>query len=443
MAVASVASCYSDVQAPECVTLADCPSGYTSCEEGFCFKAPGVCDPDRPVPGDGCCSETEGDRSADTDCMTMDLDLEAVTLTTPASDGVGGWFVSGTRIDAAGASWTYVWKVGDTGEVVERVKVGGAQRTVPAVVSGGGSVYASYDLGVVRLDQSLAQGDLVLSGRPAGGLCATPDPYRPLVVWVTEGGRLFFYDEDESLPIEMEMPESLGRGEAFAPVVSGNGRRMYVAWKSGVLLAVEVKVNPLQPIAVATVEGGTAGPPIESGGVVFVPLAGGKLAAYHVEGSQIALRWTLSLGGDVAGRVLSDESGALVAVLRDGGVRVVRDQGDIGKLEALGSFGEALADVPPLLASGGRIVAIAEGGGSVVSMRASDGAAGTAWVAGVRFDAPVPVATPLALASKRLVYGTASGRLAAWLFPDDLAEAGFAKDGGDAKNRGAVRMGGN
>jgi hypothetical protein len=35
-----------------------------------------------------------------------------------------------------------------------------------------------------------------------------------------------------------------------------------------------------------------------------------------------------------------------------------------------------------------------------------------------------------------LVHGTSGGRLAAWTFPDELAAAGYPKDGADAGNSG-------
>lgn len=423
-------ACFTPIEAPECTSIADCPPGYTSCQNGYCFK--GKCDTTKPVPNDGCCAEVEGDRSEDTDCLVMDIDLKATALTVPASDGYGSWFVSGVKHDATGHGSVWLWKIAHNGDIERGVEVGGGSVTVPAVISTAGSVYAAYDLGVMRYEQTMKSVDSILSGRPTGGLCATLDKAKPRVAWVTEGGVLVIYSENDNSPLMLTLPETLGRGAAFAPVVSGNGRRMYVLWKSGVLLAVEVKQNPLGPIASTVVTGVPVTPPTESGGVVFTTTKDGVLTAYRVEMNSFQQKWTLSLGGEVAGRLLVDSNGALIALMRDGTLSSIRDNGDFGTIHTIGSFGEKVADLTPVLCQG-RVIAVSADGRTVVSLRYSD-----KWLPGLRFSVPVGIVTPPSLDGFRLVYGTASGRLVSWVFTDAVLQYGFAKEGSDPKNRGTV-----
>ena len=92
--------CYTSVDIPRCETLADCPAGqgYTSCEDGYCFKA-GRCDEAAVVAGDGCCAKVEGDRSADTDCLTVDVDLGCLDVAGPVADSEGGILVTCRTVD--------------------------------------------------------------------------------------------------------------------------------------------------------------------------------------------------------------------------------------------------------------------------------------------------------------------------------------------------------
>ena len=448
-ACACLAGCFTRVETPGCTTPADCPPGYTSCSNGLCFTS---CDQGVPASGDGCCSVTEGDRSADLDCLVVDLTVAAQKLTVPATDDLGWLFVTGEVVDGAGKAGINLWRVTPSGQAGGHVHVGDGSQPLPALLSSAGWVYAAFDQGVMRYQQDLGEKDVVASGRPVGGLVGTGDASRPMVVWVTDGGLLELYDETAGYAIEQKLPadQDLGGGEAFAPVVSGNGRRMYVAWKSGILLVLEVKLNPLGPVAKVDLTqepSGDAGSdplgppvaaPVEAGGLVIVPVAGGKLAAFHELSGVMTRRWVLDVGGDVAGRPLVDSHGDVVVALRDGGVRVVRDQDTFASVVAMGSFGTALADLAPAIGDTGRIAAVAASGRRIVTLLRTEARAGTTFQPGLFFDVPVDVATPLALSSKRVVYGTASAHVAAWLFPEELATAGFAKDGSDAGGTGRV-----
>ena len=454
-ACALVAGCFTRVETYNCNKLADCPAGYAACEDGMCFNKASTCAQALPEAGDGCCAVTEGDRSADLDCLVVDLALGARTLAVPASDDQGWLFVTGEVVDSTGKAGINLWRVTPSGQAGGHVHVGDGSQVLPALLSAAGWVYAAFDQGVMRYQQDLGEKDVVASGRPVGGLVGTGDASRPLVVWVTDGGLLEFYDEKGGYAIEQKLPadQDLGGGEAFAPVVSGNGRRMYVAWKSGILLALEVKQNPLGPVAKVDLTKALSGDvgsdplgppvaaPVETGGLVIVPVGGGKLVAFHESSGEMTRRWVLELGGDIAGRPLVDSRGDVVVALRDGGVRLVHDDDTFGKVAAMGSFATALADLSPVIGETGRITAVAASGRRLVTMLRTEARAGTTFQPGLFFDVPVDIATPLALSSKRVLYGTASAHVAAWLFPEDLAAAGFAKDGADAGGTGRVVVG--
>ena len=441
----AAAGCFDKVTAPSCRLLSDCPAGYVSCEDGYCFTD-SACTARAPVAGDLCCAETDGDRSADTDCLTLDAPLSAVSLTCPATGDDGTLWVAGTSL--AGGANVRVWQVSPKGVVARAVQVGPGAVTLPALLTAGGSLYAAYPTGVVRYKASdLTEADVAIPTLtpPVGGLVAGTGGSGTVVAWPTADspvGHVFLYDEDQKT---FSSHEGGATGDAFAPFVTAAGDSMFVMWKSGVLVRVAFsgKVGLAGKVALET--GETAiGPPVEVGGTVWAPLrrldGSEGFAAWTVDAENLDLRrkqnWTLALDGAIAGRPLVDSVGYVVVAYRDGKLALAREVGDVGSYVATGDFGTSLADLAPLLMADGRVVAIAEGGKTVVSLNRIAGASGPAFKAGMRFDLQVEAVTSPALAAGRLAFGTAAHGVIGYVFPGFLAAVGFPKDGGDAGNTG-------
>jgi hypothetical protein len=437
--VLAAASCFTPIDAPACGTLADCPAGagYRACEDGLCFREGSTCESAAPVAGDGCCALLEGDRSADTDCLTLDADLGPCTLATPSADTRGDLYVAGARV-IDGVSRIAVWRIPADGGSIPPETAGEGYNALPAVVGAGRDVYVAHGGGVVRYaTPDLIPVQAVPSGTPVGGLFATHDASRPVVGWVDSAGGLTLYDEEKATVTAFDLKsQGLGEGDAFPPVVSGSGRRAWVLWKSGLLLAVSTRDNPLGPVASLSLDAEVVGAPIESGGVVYVPIDGGtaghRIAAVDESANRLERTWTLDLGGTLSGRLLVDSTGALVALLQDGSVRIVRDHGALGSVVGIGAFGTPLADRSALIGADGRIVAVTASGRTVLTLQRIDDASEVRLEPGLRFDVAVPLATSPLHAGGRIAFGTGSGHVLSYVLPGAPAAAGFSGDGGDA-----------
>lgn len=472
--LATLPSCFEDIDAKGCRTLADCPPGYTSCEDGFCFNREPGCAGAKPVPGDDCCPTGEGDRADDVDCLVADIalgpadpdpldpedDWVVTELSCPAVADDGAVVVAAVVRDGTDTSRVMAFRTDAAmRNVVARARAGDGWVARPAVIGHDFSAYVAHAGGVARMSTAALELEAeVASGLPAGGIVAVggDESGAHVVVWATESGKVVVYDEKDRTRIELTLKPEYGGGEAWAPVASGSGRRAYVVWKSGIVLAIRTRDTPVGPTAVGCADGAwtpgraggasacsgekPSGPPVEWGRRLYVPLGpSGRVVALEEEEPQsIARRWAapLDLGGPIAGRLLVDARGRLVAVLRSGGVRVVKDQGQFGSIVEMADFGTPVADVPPLLGADDRVAVFGEGGGEVLSILRREGTTGAAFEPGIRFRLPVPAAGAPALADGVLVHGTSGGRLAAWTFPDELAAAGFPKDGADAGNSG-------
>jgi hypothetical protein len=428
-----VGSCFKDIRAPECGKLSDCPPGYTSCEDGYCFQSAGACGQAALVPGDGCCGVTEGDRSADTDCLLRDLPLGLGAATTPALFH-GLAYLSGTLAGGADAGQVAVAQVDLVNGTSLQATVG-AGMPLPVTTTAQG-VYVACDQGVVHYDAGLNELDVIPSGAPTGGLAANGSTDQPEVGWVTAAGRLELYDESRSVPLELDLPASLGGGPAWAPAVSPDGRRMVVVWETGLVLGIEMTLDPRGPVASTTVAG-AGGPPLIVARTVYVAAADGTLTSLEESGDSYQTRWTLGLGGPIAGRLLSDTQGHVLAVLKTGDVRLVKDGGALGAILGMGSFGKAMAGLAPALGADGRVVAFDDGARRVASLlRVTDASGGVQFARGLEFDVGGVVGAPPVLQDDRLVLLTAAGNAQSWVYPTGPAAQGFARDGGDAGNTG-------
>jgi len=440
--------CVKDLDQPECLVLADCPpnEGYTSCEDGYCFKS-GKCADAGFKPGDACCPPVEGDRTGDTDCLVLDV-YAGASISRPAFDSLGNLF------------FTYAFLDVEKGGVVrlERISVDGIRDEDPIVVGEGdsalaplvsptGSIYVAFDGGVKRYRaETLELEDEIATATPEGGLAHTGVSPRSVAAWPTKGGGVVTYDQETAQFVVHDVASDVGVPELkkehfLAPVVSGNGRRLYVVSEAGDLVAVEVGVNPRGTMAYTLLPAAPAGPPVESGGRVFVTTEDGTLYALRMNDSQsFDVKWTVDLGWQPAGRPLLHPSGDIVVACLDGRVLVIRDFDSEGSLVGQGQFGEVLADLTPMLTDRPRIVAVGESGKSIVTLLWSDDAGGVKFSQGLRFDLGTEAQTPPLLHANRILITLASQRMLAWTLTEELPSPGYPVEGGDAGNTNKVTL---
>ncbi len=432
------ASCFEGLHAPKCQTLADCPvdQGYTSCEDGYCLKTT-ACNQTAPIPKDGCCPPVEVDRTEDTDCLLLDVDLGAGTvLTSPAADLEGALFLAGVGLDPAGGKSVLLWKVLASGTIKGPVKVGPGSTALPALVSRGTDVYVAFEAGVMRYAAAdLSERAVAPSPRPVGGLAATGGTPLSLVAWPAADGKIVLYDETGGRPTQfadlakvVSDPE-IASDTFLAPVVSGSGRRVYVATAGGRLVAVEVGRDPLGPTAYLATGLAFAGPPVEWAGRVFLACGDNKVRAYREREYTFEEAWSAPLSGPPTGPLLVDDSGIVVALQRNGEVVHIRDRGTSAEVAVVARLGEEVAGFSPLLTTRPRILAVSASRGSVLSAWAdADGI----WHRGLRFDLPSSAVGPPVLSGGRILVPMGSGHLAGWALPEDLPTLGYAASGGDA-----------
>ncbi|MBL6974449.1 MAG: hypothetical protein ISR64_01835 [Deltaproteobacteria bacterium] len=452
-ALIAAAGCIKSIDAPECVILADCPpdEAYNSCEDGYCFKE-GKCAQAGFKPNDSCCPPMEGDRTGDTDCLVM-AEYFGDQVSVPAFDAQGNLFVTYASLDPDKGSMVLLERLAPAdlqSNPVNRpvpVEVGPGASTLAPMITRNVSVYAAFDGGVNRYDAETL--DLVAgieSKAPEGGLAFASNGGRSVVAWPTAGGVVVTYDEDGGSVVSHDLVEilnapPLAKAHFHAPVISGNGHRLYVTADSGHLVAVEVGVDPLGPVASLVLPSLPAGPPVESGGRVFVVTANNFLTAYRANDDfSFDFKWQYNLGGPCAGRPLLDAGGDLVLARRNGRVLVIRDFDSKGSMVGEGDFGEPLADTTPLLTDHPRLVALGDGGLSVLSLLRADDNGTITLSEGLRFDLEFPTTASPTVRSGRLILPlTSSWRLLAWTLADEsLPLTGFPRDGGFADNTNQV-----
>ncbi len=436
----ALSGCFEGLHAPRCRTLADCPvdQGYTSCEDGYCLRSSG-CNQTAPIPGDGCCPPIELDRTGDTDCLVLDVDLgEGTALATPAADAAGSLFVAGVGLDPAGGKVVMLWKVSPAGAVTGPVTVGPGSVALPALVSRGSDVYVAFQDGVMRYAAAdLSERAVIPSATPVEGLAATGGNPLQVVAWPAAGGRVILYDETGGRPTmvldlaDVLSDPDLGSDAFLAPVVSGSGRRLFVATAGGRLIGIEVGANPLGPTAYRATDLTFVGPPVEWAGRVFVAAGDGTLRAYRERDHAFEETWSVTLDDVAPGPLLVDDTGAVIAVLRNGDVVQVRDRDTSGEPTVVARLGDKMADWAPLLTSKPRLLAVTSSRGTLVS--AWEDADGV-WHKGLRFDLPSAAIAAPTLSHGRVLVATASGHVAGWALSEDLPVVGFPTGGGDAGN---------
>ncbi len=441
--------CYHNIDVPRCATLADCPSGsgYSACEDGYCFMA-GQCAGVLPIAGDGCCAVTEGDRTADTDCLVADHLLGCQKIAGPVASGAGDLFVTCRSIDAAGSSEVVVRRIEADGTVAQPWVVGPATSLLPPIISRNAGVYAAFHGGVVRYDGST--GNVVrtiLSDPPVGGLAAAAasDESHDVVAWPTASGKVVIYDENEGSSAVFSAPaETGGVWDAFAMTASVRDvplrLRFYLLWKDGTLWSVEPVNNPMGPVASILLDKLPIAPPLGLDGRVYVVVEGGRLECLSERGAVFEQRWTVDLGGPISGGLLVDPTGSIVAVLQSGKVVVVREVGGSGSVVASGEMGGPIGDIYPFLGDAPRVAAVTADGRGLRSVLRQETDGVVTFQTGLSFDVPAQIAGAPLLAWGQLWLATGSGHLVAWKFPDQHPAGRFVRFGADLGGSGMTSV---
>lgn len=438
LAILVLSACFENIHAPRCRTLADCPvdQGYTSCEDGYCFRGPG-CNRSAPIPGDGCCPTIEGDRTPDSDCILLDIFLEgAIQVTTPASDSSGTMFVAGLVINEVGGKLVTLWKISEA--TVSSVTVGKGAHAIPALLSERNFVYVGFEEGVLVYDAvDLSERAVIPSQAPVGGLASTRGKPLHVVAWPTVGQEVVVYDESQSFQTQYfdlkkatRDPELAG-DEIFAPIVSESGRRLILATKGGRIGGVEVGGNPMGPKAYKATGLGFVGPPVERAGRIYVACSDNTVRCFTEVGSSYEETWITPLPGRPVGPMLVDSEGGILVALREGKVIRLWDRLSDAETVVLGEFDVELAPLSPLLTVRPRIVAIAGNMARVASVYAAEGGK---WNTGFWFDLPATAVGSPTLVFGRLIVPVAGGRLFGVVLSEDLPGRGFPCAGGDLGN---------
>jgi len=385
----------------------------------------------------------EQDRTADTDCLVLDFDAgPSTTLLSPAADASGNLYVLGSTLDEPAGSWLSLWRLSASGAVQGPLLVGrGTEFLPPMVVQD--RLYVAFSDGVMRY----ATGDLSEQGvipavGPQAALAATGGSPLAIVAVPVKGGKLVLYDETETrswtpldLPTALRDP-GLASDRWLPPVISGSGRRLYLATAAGRLVGVEIGKNPVGPTASLATGRGFLSAPVEWGGRVFGILDDSTLRAYREQDQTFEEVWSVTLAATPAGGLLVNPDGAVVLALTNGDVVQVTDRGSSAEVVVLVRFAEGLGPYGLIWSARPRLLALTASSPAMVSaVRSEDGG----WAPGLRFDLSSAVTAAPILAGGRLLVPLASGRLRGWALPEGVPGVGFVLAGGDAGGTRRVR----
>lgn len=405
--------CFSEIEAPGCRTLADCPAGigYASCESGRCFVT-GRCDGAIAVPGDNCCPRVEGDRSDDLDCLLDDSPAGLTGLATPTL-AAGTVFLAGLALDPGGTSQVGLLRRDADGRISTPRMVGPGKIALPPV-SVGGSVFVAHRNGVAQVDA--ATWNIVRhvpSAAPTGGLAVAAGAVHPIVAWPTVEGDVVLLDTTSaSDTVLAAVAGPLGDATAFPPATASHPHRVAFAWSGGALVLVDPEAarvtaawNPPSPPEIA--------PTIVGETTVFAG-EDRRLRGLVENDGTLRESWANDLEARPVGGLLADPAGRVVVLLEDGRVRGF--DAATGALAGQGDFGTAMADLPPVLCPSRRLVAVTDDRAAIRTLLPA-GTDGTGFTSGLRFDTRSVVTTGPGIAGDRLVLGTEAGRVAVWWFP--------------------------
>ncbi len=434
--------CFQEIDAPTCATLTDCPAGlgFASCESGRCFVS-GRCDQAAPVPGDQCCPRTEGDRSADLDCLLNDLPTGLSGMATPARSDSGRVYITGLTLDDGGTSQVCLRGLNPEGHFLPPIVVGPGKLAL-APVAEGDSAFVAYRDGVAQVNaDTWIVGRRVVSAAPTGGLALVTDTVGSTlaVAWPTVAGDIVLFDTVSGNDFVLAgVAGPLIDATAFLPISNQSGNRVIFAWHSGALVALDPGArrvtatwDPPSPLVV---------PPAIADRTIVVAGEDGHLRGLAEEGGTLHETWSLDLGGCVIGGLVVDPADRVIALRRDGRLTVI-DAGH-GLVVGQGDFGTLMADLAPVLCPSGRLAAVTAGGGGIRTLLPV-GDAGADFLMAMWFDTPSAIATGMRIAGDRMYLGTEAGRLAVWWFPEGPGPKGGSPAGyGDSANAADAATGG-
>lgn len=440
--VTCVSSCFTEPSIPECVTLANCPTGqgYTGCLGGYCYKSE-VCATRPAVSGDGCCATTEGDRSADLDCLLTDTPLSCTDPAGPSLDDDGNIFVSCLLTEGDGTTSVILRRLDPAGNLSVPVVAGPGNAAFNPVLGIGGTIYVQYATGLVRyLTSSLGVVKRLSDVVPVGPVSSNRGygTCRSIVGWPGNDGRISLYDEEADVVLAYGPDRSdLGAAGANQLTVSWTGRRMYVTWNTGQLDVWEIGANPLGLVLSMQLPALAAVPALDVDGRIYVVLMDGRLISYK---ENAALRldeiWSLDLFQGVPEQKISllvRPDNSMVVIGQSGKVQIIKDMETFASVVAEGTFDDPLDDTYPVLTASNRVVAVSEDG-KIVSMLPEDQFGGLQ--TGLSFVVPSRPVSDLVLQGNSLVYVSESGNLTAWVYPDGPAEGRWIRRSGDNGSTG-------
>lgn len=418
-----VVGCFSESPLAECDTLADCPvnQGYNACIDGWCYRTQACAD--RPVVGgDGCCAITEDDRSADTDCLLMDIALSCRDPAGPSVDSDGNVYVTCLMAQNDGTRNVVLRRLDTSGNLSVPLVAGIGTVAYSPVMGKGSTAIVQFGGGLARFStQNLAD---------AGGQTSTPaaarlasnggsDAFRGIGGWPTLDGKVVLIDEEKNILLSYGLPRvDLGAAGAWPPTVSWTGKRMYVTWKAGVLDVVESGSNPLGTLISMNLPALPSGAAIDVDGRIYVPFSDGTLRRYQ-ETTSVRLQevWSTVIFSGVGQSVVNlliDDDGLIIAVSESGDVQVVKDMDGFGSVVATGSFGTPLSSVHPVLGDSGRVIAASDSGRIVSVLVDVDSGVVTP---ALGFNVPSIPASDLILLDEVLMYVSETGSLMSWSYP--------------------------
>lgn len=420
----TAASCFQDIQAPECDSLSSCPVGlgYASCESGLCFVS-GRCDHAQPVSGDDCCPRVEGDRTADADCTLIDVPIGWDSVSVSAGDGAGTVWVAGSALDGGGTMRVMVRQVMSDGRLSAPLVVGAGKTTLPPVLTDSGFAYVAIRDGVVRMrarDLSIEQ--VIPSGAPIGGLAvARLGDAGNRIAWPTADGDVVVFDETSGTRHVLEgIGGVVADRTAFPPFVSQDGARAAFHWRLGALAIVALDGEAPGLLASGTPVPVGAAQPVLVGERGVLVGSDHRLRGLAAESGAFRVAWTVEPGGTIAGPPIL-AGGDRVAVPMQNGIVALVDGRDGSRL-GTADFGLPLADRAVLRLPSGRLVAIGADGRTIRSLVPVGGPEAMVFTGGLWFQVAADWVTDLTQVGDRLYGWTSEGRLGAWWIPEGAVD---------------------
>lgn len=319
--------CFTDLTVPSCGTLADCPAHFTACTHSHCFFQNTGCEEAAPVPGDGCCTGWETDRSRDLDCRTFDRTLEVSEFSVPAvrtSDGMLFFHARSSRDERI-----HLLQVSARGDLVWDLPLGTPEVLLSPLLWDDDTLFSPITTGIQVVDLTRQQAvDLIPSPTPpATPLCASDDG----LAWVDQEGTLHLHRPDPGLRLRFP-----GMGDRLPPAYSRQAETFLVARSDGRLWGISPRATTTADAVTTSLDLGMAitTPPVILGTQVLVGTTSGILTAVSLSGSPWRRAWQANLGGPIGLPPLVDSRGRILVLRQDGTLFLVQEHQGQGMVAA-------------------------------------------------------------------------------------------------------------